>query len=71
MSPCPASLVLVAVPSCLVIGGVFFLHVGVPLAVSAYPATFAAGVANAMSSMFRQRLTDESKASKRVTEEVG
>ena len=51
------SLFLVTVPCCLVIGGVFFLHVGVPLAVSAYTATFAAGVTNAMSPMLRQRLT--------------
>jgi hypothetical protein len=52
----------------LVIGGVFFFHVGVPLAVSAYTATFAAGVANAMSPMLRQRLTDASTAGKQIPE---
>ncbi|MEZ4862723.1 MAG: heavy metal translocating P-type ATPase [Caldilineaceae bacterium] len=50
------SLLMVTGPSCLVIGGVFFCHVGVPLAVTAYSATFAAGVANAMSPLFRHRL---------------
>jgi Cu2+-exporting ATPase len=53
------SLFLVTVPCCLVIGGVFFFHVGVPLAVSSFTATFAAGVANAMSPMFRKRLPGE------------
>ena len=57
------SLVLVTVPCCFVIGGVFFFHAGIPLAVSAYTATFAAGVANAMSPMFRDRFTDEQEAS--------
>ena len=53
------SLVLVTVPCCFVIGGVFFFHIGIPLAVTAYTATFAAGVANTMLPMFRYRLTDE------------
>ena len=56
------SLVLVTVPCMFVIGGVFFFHVGIPLAVTAYTATFAAGVVNAMSPMFRHRLTDEHEA---------
>ena len=51
------SLYLVTVPCCFVIGSVFFLHAGIPLAVTAYTATFAAGVGNAMSPMFRHRLT--------------
>lgn len=50
------SLLLVTVPCCFLIGGVFFFNVGVPLAVSAYTATFAAGVMNAMSPIFRRRL---------------
>lgn len=62
------SLWLVTVPCCLVIGGVFFLHVGVPLAVSAYTATFAVGVANAMSPMFRRRLALESQEEARQIE---
>ena len=53
------SFALVTVPSFFVIGGVFFFHVGIPLAVTAYTATFVAGIANAMSPMFRHRLTDE------------
>jgi Cu2+-exporting ATPase len=52
------SLYLVTVPCFFVIGGVFFLHAGMPLAVFAYTATFAAGVGNAMSPMFRHRLTE-------------
>ena len=52
------SLILVTVPCCFVVGGIFFFGVGLPLAVSAYTATFAAGVVNAMSPMFRQRLSD-------------
>ncbi len=55
------SLYLVTVPCFFVIGGVFFLHAGIPLAVSAYTATFAAGVGNAMSPMFRHRLTKQEK----------
>ncbi|MBV7331435.1 heavy metal translocating P-type ATPase [Chloroflexi bacterium TSY] len=51
------SLILVTVPCCFVIGGVFFLGVGIPLAVTAYTSTFAAGVLNAISPMFRRRLT--------------
>ena len=53
------SLYLVTVPCCFVIGSVFFLHAGIPLAVTAYTATFAAGVGNAMSPMFRHRLTGQ------------
>ena len=53
------SLVLVTVPCFFVIGGIFFFHVGIPLAVTAYTGTFAVGVANAMSPIFRHRLSDE------------
>ncbi|MEM7134159.1 MAG: heavy metal translocating P-type ATPase [Chloroflexota bacterium] len=48
------SLILVTVPCCFVIGGVFFLGAGIPLAVTTYTTTLALGVANAMSPMFRR-----------------
>ena len=57
------SLALVTIPCGFVIAGVFFFHVGLPLAVSAYTATFAAAVVNAMSPMFRQRLSDSQEES--------
>jgi heavy metal translocating P-type ATPase len=65
------SLLLVTVPCVLVIGGVFFFHVGVPLAVSAYTATFAAGVTNAMSPMFRRRLPVVSEGREGVSTAAG
>ena len=58
------SLILVTVPSSFVLGGIFFFGVGLPLAVSTYTAMFAVGVVNAMSPMFRHRLTDEHGGSK-------
>jgi len=51
------SLYLVSAPCFLVIGSVFFFHAGSPLAVTAYTATMAAGVGNAMSPVFRKQLT--------------
>jgi P-type E1-E2 ATPase len=50
-----ASLWLVTAPACVVIGGVFLFHVGVPLAVAAYSGSFAASVANAMRPLLRQK----------------
>ena len=57
------SLILVTVPSCFLVGGIFFFGVGLPLAVSTYTAMFAAGVVNATSPMFRQRLRDSQEES--------
>ena len=47
------SLWLVTAPAFAVIGGVFFFHIGVPLAVAAYVCTFTASVVNAMRPVFR------------------
>ncbi|MFN8488917.1 MAG: heavy metal translocating P-type ATPase [Caldilineaceae bacterium] len=56
------SLVLVTVPGCLVIGGVFLLHIGIPVAVTAYTTTFAVGVVNVMEPVFRKRLAVDGAA---------
>ncbi|MEM7533320.1 MAG: heavy metal translocating P-type ATPase [Chloroflexota bacterium] len=53
------SLAIVTVPCCFIIGGIFFFNVGLPAAMTAYTATFIAGVANAMSPIVRNRLSDE------------
>ena len=53
------SLFLVTVPCGFVIGGIFFFHFGVGQAMTIYTTTFVAGIVNAMSPMFRHRLTDE------------
>lgn len=51
------SLVLVTVPYIFVIGGIFFAHLGISHAIVSYTAVFTAGTINAMSPMFRRRLS--------------
>lgn len=50
-----SSLILLTIPCCFVIGGVFLFHAGLLLSSAIYNVTFIASIANAMSPLFRQR----------------
>ena len=55
------SLTLLTIPCCFVIGGVFFFHAGLLMSSLIYNVTFIASIANAMSPLYRRRLTHEKK----------
>ena len=56
-----ASLILLTIPCCFVISGVFFFHAGLLLSSAIYNVTFIASIANAMSPLFHQRHLPDNK----------